>query len=698
MEVKEIFQKIRQREPKREEYFLALLLEEGSIKSAVWQIAGGVVKVVTLGESRIWEKEEEIIEAVDVSLSTAIEKLVLSQDSPQPSKIIFGLPPDWIKDNQIITEKLEILKKISYQMELAPIGFVAATEAIIYHLRLVEGVPPTVILAGLVGQKLRVTLVKLGRIIGHQKVDRSDHLGADLAEGLSRFGSQEVFPARVLLYSAGGKLALTGQELMDYPWGKQGINFLHLPRVEVLPDDGDIRAIALAGGREVAQIGETKIALQAELVSPEVDEVVTEEEMTGFLKGGDVAKEALVIPPEKPSLPRLSIRLPSLPLFGRPHFLGGAALAGLIILGSILVAAWWYLPSAEIILAVKSQPLEKSLVVNVDPFLAVADSRSQTLPGRPLKKIMAGHKTTTVTGTKIVGERASGKVIVYNRTSKPKTFSRETQILGPGVLKFVFGGEVTVASESAGPDYTRLPGKAEARIEATDIGAEANLASGTEFTFAGLSRSDFVARNGEALSGGTSREIMVVAKKDQDDLLSGLSEELKNKAAEELSGLAPTGQKIIPESLTATALEKKFDRDVNQEATELGLDLKSEFAALTYNPQELKSLIKDKIGESLPSGFEYYDQGEEINFNLKSLTKEGVGVFNFNIKTRLIPQLDLATIKNNLLGRRPDTAQQYFTNRVGIVGAQIKIRPSWLGPLATLPHVAKNIKIEVRAE
>ena len=48
------------------------------------------------------------------------------------------------------------------------------------------------------------------------------------------------------------------QQLVDYPWQEKGakerkVVFLHLPKVEIVSDDLDIRAVALAGGREVAK-------------------------------------------------------------------------------------------------------------------------------------------------------------------------------------------------------------------------------------------------------------------------------------------------------------------------------------------------------------------------------------------------------------------------------------------------------------
>jgi hypothetical protein len=74
MEVKEILKKIRQQEQEKKEYFFALELDEGLVKSAVWSVEAGVVKILAIGETQSWEDEKEILEAVDSSLSSAAEK------------------------------------------------------------------------------------------------------------------------------------------------------------------------------------------------------------------------------------------------------------------------------------------------------------------------------------------------------------------------------------------------------------------------------------------------------------------------------------------------------------------------------------------------------------------------------------------------------------------------------------------------
>lgn len=716
MEVKEILKKIRQQEAEKKEYLFALQLDEGLVKSAVWMVEKGVVKILTIGETQSWEDEKEILEVVDNSLSSAAEKMSLLKEEAEPNKVIFGLASDWIEENKIIPSKLEILKKISKELELSPVGFVVIPEAIVHYLKITEGIPPTAILVGEGRKRLTVTLVKLGKIVGTELVNRSGNLGGDLTEGLSRFGEEEVFPARILLYNLSENLQEEKQQLMDYSWQEGGITFLHLPKVEILPVDFDIKAVALAGGREVAKAEGIQIMPIEEKPAEEKEvEEIPETEMMGFLKGKDIAKE---MPPETGKMEEMEekeileqpkklnfgiikeffSRIPRIEFANKTPLIFVLVGVLLVILGGIFIASYWYIPKAEITLLVKPQILEKDFTIKLDPELEMADKTKLALPAQEIKTSLGGEKSSPTTGTKTVGDSAKGEVTIYNRTDKQKTFPAGMEISGPSNLKFTFDDEVTVASESAGPDYTSIPGKAKVKVTAVAIGTEGNLASGTEFGIGNFSRSDFIAKNEEAFSGGTSREVQVVDSKDQEKLLSELNEELKTKAIEELRETSPPNKKIIAESLKSRVIEKSFSQDVGQEASELKLNLKVEFAVLGYGEDELRGIIEDEVKKAIPSGFEYKYEESEFGFSLEKITKEGVAMFTVHLKARLIPQLDLEKMKKDLTGKYPDLARQYFDNLPNIEGSEIKIRPVLPGRLATLPRLTKNIKIELKVE
>ena len=768
--------KLNNNEPEKKEYFFALEIDIQRVKSAVWTIEGDQSKLMSLGESAYWEKESELLECVDNSLSSAIEKLSPQLEIKEPEKVIFGLSSDWIEENKILPEKIEILKKISQKMELTPLGFIVVPEAIVHWLKKLEGVPLNAVLIGLSKKKITVSLIEQGKVIQTNLVVRSESLGADLTEGLSRINRETPFPARILLYDNEENLEEARQELINWSWTGEKISFLHLPRVEILAADFDIKSIVLASASQMAEIkgveesqvkeapiiatsqptknfeeveetadSQTEIEEEGEIIPP-TEEIA--KPAFGFIKDQDIAqmenqmpfveatpiknKEGLEPLDSKEKQEILSknnflnlkpkkiafsfgffqnfldvfkkIRWPfashnSRDFYGNKNFMVLGLVLGVMVLLMIGAGlAYWYLPRADITIFVKPKVLEKDFEVKLDPSLTVADKTNLILPGEKVEVTVSGSKEIVTTGTKLIGEKSKGKVTIYNRTSKEKTLPKGTEITGPGSLKFTLNDQVAIASESAGSDYVTIPGKSEIAVTAVAIGNEGNLASGSEFIIGNLAKSDFVAKNDASFSEGTSREIQVVAKADQDKLLADLQKELESKAIDELKTKITSGRKLVEDSLTTQVQEKNFDKKINDEANQLSLSLGIKAEALSFSEEEFKQLAGEQIKNLIPAGFDYNPDKTEMDFKFQPSSEKNIFTFLAHFKADLSPQLDLEGIKKNLLGKRPIIAETYLNNLPNVSSFTAEIKPRLPERIATFPHTLKKISIKVETE
>lgn len=754
MEVKGILDKIRQQEEEKKEYFFALEIGIGIVKSAVWLVEKGQIDIVAVGTSQNWGKEEELLNAVDATLSSAAENFTPKKEVAEPNKVIFGLPADWVQEEKILPDKLKILKNLSDKLELEPVGFVITTEAITHYLKATEGVPSTAILINVGKSKISLTLVRLGKISLPQLVQRSQNLGDDVIEGLSRYGEKEPFPSRILLFNGEDELEEARQSLVEYSWQEERVEekevtFLHLPKIEILERDFDIKAVALAGGKEVARaagIMADFVKKKEEIVPPEAREPATEEKEEvlptidfGFIKGKDILEERKPvgvelaeereekkeIEPEKieeeiPVSPPLKrIFLPKLDFswlkkidFSRffaifPGFLSKISfetrapliiviiLTILFIFGGITTTLYWYIPKASVFLLVEPEVLEEEFEVRLDPTLTIPDKEKLALPTQEIEVTLEEEKNIGTTGTKLIGEKAKGEVTIYNGTPKEKTFAANTVIASSTGIEFSLDDDVTVASQS-GTAAEPVPGKAAVKVIAVEIGTEGNLASGTEFAIANYSKSDFVAKNESAFSGGTSREVQVVAEKDHEELLSSLTEELEAQSIDRLKVETPAERSLLEESIKSSTVDKVFNNEVGEEATEVNLRLKRKFIALTYSESEMRNLIEEVIKDRVPTDLEFRKEESKMEFKLKETTKEGISVFKVRLLASLVPRLDLEKIKKDLRGKYPGLGKAYLENLPNVAGAEIKITPRLPTQLLTFPRIARNIQIEVQ--
>ncbi len=775
MALPKIISKFSQKEEtEKKEYLLAIEIWDGEVKSAIWTVEEGKTKVAALGSRENWSQKEELIEAADRSLSQASERF--SEIGQEPSKVIFGLPEKWTDEKEIQPEYREILKEIYQKLELKPVGYVLTFDALIHHLKRVEGVPPSAILVKLAKDKLYLAVVEVGKKVGVEEVGRSQDLASDLREGLTRIEESKTLPARILLFDS-EDMESANQILIAHPWLKpqpngKKLGFLHLPKIEILPTDADINAVALAGGSEVAkslgfeineeekppkevfpeeepepkaEIEEPSFAEASTSVKASLDKSEGEEADFGFVRGKDIQEEMPAaikteieeeeVIPEKilareaepefeeeieptreraglinsifsflpPTFSFISLKK----IFGKMHlpFSWGWAMVAILIggsvliLGGLLLVLLWYLPQAEVTIFVEPKELEKEFSLTIDPNQEMIDQENRILPGRILETEEKGEKSAETTGEKTVGEKAKGEVTVYNRTEDEKTFKEGTIVVGSGGLQFTLDQEIKIASKT--PDLNTGVdkwGEAKTGITAREIGAQYNLAAGTQFSVSDYPTSSFLAKNESDLSGGTSRKIQAVSEEDRDDLLSSLSQELVDKAEGGLLAKVPPDLSLIGESILTEPTSEDFSHQVDEETQTLNLKLIVKIKALAFNREDFVKLVASIIADSIPEGYQLKEDEIQSRFEVEEENEDGSLLFKTNIKAHLLPELEPGEIAKNIKGKYQNLAEDYFKTIPGYARAEFKISPLLPGFLRTLPRRENRIKVEIKSQ
>lgn len=746
MEFSDLLTKFTKKEEPLKEYFWALELWEGGVKSAIWSVENGKTKVVSLGSQESWkESAGDLAEAVDRSFTTASERFI--DPGQEPSKVIFGLPHDWLEEEKIVSGRRGLLQKICEKLELSPLGFVLTIDSLNHHLKDVEGVPPSAIVVNPHQESVVVAVLEIGKVNGLQSVRRSEDLGADVYEGLSRFEGLKNLPSRILLFN-GEDMEGLRQNLIEFAW-TQKLPFLHFPKIEILPHDFDITSVCLAGGSEVAkslgfkilEAGESLVEEQPtapETTEPELSEP---EPDFGFVKGKDIRLEEEVgsrveeeqvetektedekvvgeetelagafqamreyrnepenIQTPKSKLPKIALpfSLPSfsfhLPRISPPG--GGLVLVGIIgglilLLGVGAFTLLMFKSKAEVTIFVSAKTLDKQFTLTVDPNQEVIDSQNLVLPGKVLNAEASGDKNKNTTGNKTVGDKAKGEVTILN-IGATRNLNAGVTLTGPGGLKFSLDQAVSIASGSA----LGGPGQAKAAVTAADIGADYNLAASSEFSVGTFDKSVVAAKNDAALSGGTSRQIQAVSDADQKDLVGQLTDDLKQKAKTDLLAGVPSDRKLIEDSMTVKESSRTFNHKVGDEASSLSLNLKIKASALSFAQNDFLSLVQKQIEASIPTDYQLQSDGVKSQFEVQESKPAGSATFNVSVTASLLPKLDIAAITQSIKGKSPTAAKQYFAGLPGYADAEIVIKPS-LPKFLTLPRTEKNITIEIR--
>lgn len=751
--------------PDKEKIFLALKIEKDEVKSAFWKKENKEVIVLTLGSKEGWEEtKEELMVACDASIAAAVSKYPFDSEE-EPHFVIFGLPENWTEENKVIKERLEDLHFLTKKLSLFPLGFVSVPEAIFCYLKKVEKDFSSAILVYVGNKELTISLIKDNQVKKTEYVGRSDNLALDIEEGILRFSPILDLPSRILLYNS-GNLEEARQSLTSYPWqppseseGKPG--FLRLPRIEILPADFDIRALAFAGGIEVkeeqieTEIEEEKpeaeekedLEQPAEKVVdfPESSEIKATEKMNviQFIKGKDILEEAGFLEkkeeeigeetintlpaenklednvtlkeiPQKKSLPflknlifffsriifspfkffRTKGNFKDISFWKRFSFLkwllaGGGLLLLLFILGFYLLAR------ADITLTLVSKTVSQEFDFQIDPQKKEIEGEKKIVPFHFALATVNNDKNRETTGKKVIGDKAKGEITIYNRTESAKIFPSGTVLIGPGKLKFALDNEVKIASKS--PDISSgldRWGEAKMNITAMDIGIQYNIEADSQFYFENLSSSSFLAKNQVAFLGGTSRQISIVSRQDQEELLNELSSELKNKIIQELEGSISKEETLLLDTIEFKVGAKKFDHEIGDEATTLGLGLEVEGKAAVLKIDDLLDLAEKTLSSESILGMELERDKSEIT--VSSILEEGKSKFLAKVKLVLKPIIDRENLIEKIRGKSIIFAQNLLLEQNLLKFIEIKISPGFFRFVSLLPFKKERISLNLK--
>ena len=235
---------------RRTESYLALVLEEMAVQSCVWTLGGkGEATISDAVMERIpdtsWEKR---LEACD----RAIARLAEHEGRDDFEKVVLGLPAYYLDEQDNINHSTGIhIKKLTQELELTPIGFVPIHQAIINMMKQDEGVAPSVILLESGTKESRVLIYKVGAVVARAVIPNDDLVPA-LERTFKGFVDLEVLPSRILLYgSHEGALADDKRDLLKHPWPVRA-NFIHYPKIEIIPVTALASSVARAGASELA--------------------------------------------------------------------------------------------------------------------------------------------------------------------------------------------------------------------------------------------------------------------------------------------------------------------------------------------------------------------------------------------------------------------------------------------------------------
>jgi len=365
--------------------------------------------------------------------------------------------------------------------------------------------------------------------------------------------------------------------------------------------------------------------------------------------------------------------------------------AGLLILG---FALYYTLPKATVTVLVASSSVDESTVVSVDPKSTVADASSKIIPGKTQEQSVTGEKTIAVTGKKNVGDPAKGTVTIYNKVTSGRTFPKGTTLTTNGIV-FTLDSDVSVASASETIGSITF-GKTTANVTAKEIGPNGNVGASSEFVFASVSASSISARNETAFTGGTSKQVTVVSRADQDALVEAITGDLVTQAKQQLLTTGASGERLIDATVKTAVSEKVFSAELNQEAKELNGKVTVTVTGVSIADSDIKAVLSSLVSAKVPSGYRLAPEQTNVTTSDVTVKKDGTITLTAKLTAVSLPEIDAEGLKSKLVGKPVDEATTILRETNGVAGAEYLF--GWSPTKTRLPANRNNITITVMVQ
>lgn len=473
-----------------------------------------------------------------------------------------------------------------------------------------------------------------------------------------------------------------------------------IPALAVDDDDDIIDGSQLPVGEHAAMAGTREPLIKPKSLVPVVDSNELEDiDIDGEPVAGDAAAVATKAVPASSKKPKSKI--PNFSSFRKKLFWG---IFGAIVVAGVLIWMYVFAPAATVIVTAKAASTNISGTVTLGD--SAATDFTKGIVSSVTQTIKKDEKVDfTATGTKDVGNKASGTVQFYNaRVKQSVTIAAGTTITANG-NNYITQDAATVPSGdciSIGCD----PGSPsnEVNVVAASSGQGYNVDSGTKFSVSGQGPSSgafsFYAVNPDDIAGGTTKTAVAVSQSDVDQAKAQLQGSSQDASKKSLQAKFTSDQIIIDDSYTVTtgdavsapavgeALPDGTTKATLTVSTTYTMTAVPKSAAQAYIKAALTAQITDKKAQRI------YEGNEKIAFSNYGAPSNGVAAAaNINAVGYIGPNLQASDLKTQVAGLKTGQVQDTVGAISGVNDVKVKYSYFWV---TKVPNDPKKVTIEFK--
>jgi hypothetical protein len=354
-------------------------------------------------------------------------------------------------------------------------------------------------------------------------------------------------------------------------------------------------------------------------------------------------------------------------------------------------AALVIIPTAMVKVSVPAEKLSKKVSTVLDTTIsATAD---QKLAGLIHNQTIEQTGTANATGKKQVGEKAKGTVTISNSwSSDPITLAKDVVITSASKhqFKIVAATQIpgVIISKKNG-QFTETPGRADVTVIADQPGDQYNLGP-TTFSVAGYS-SDVSGANAKAFSGGTSRELTIIADKDIESAKSDAASKLQSSAKELLASQLLDSEILIHQTVSNITYAEA-DHKTGEESNLVSIKASGKAIVYTSNKSDVDTYLINFFKQGLSESKDVVlPDISAIRWNVSEV-KEASLSMSADIDVQVIAKFDINSLKKQLRLKKQGYVVDKLTTDLEAKSVSVEISPpGW----KFMPVLTRNIDLRV---
>lgn len=302
--------------------------------------------------------------------------------------------------------------------------------------------------------------------------------------------------------------------------------------------------------------------------------------------------------------------------------------------------------------------------------------------------------STESTGEKEIGEKAKGKIRIFNATSEIVVLKKGE--VAECIVNFCDGLTYTLNSEvNIGPQSPE-----EVDITASDAGENYNLNAGDGRFKIGdySSQTDLVSTNIQALEGGTpKKKVKFVSKQDLETAQKKAEEELEERILFKIKN-TPTNSNFhfIDETYSYETISTDADASEDDEVDIINVTIEGEGKVTAFDKTEIDKQANEYLNSLIPDGYKLQAEANPT-WTIQEQTATIVTV-KIQVNLNMVPAFNVQDIKKTLAGTNIDDVDKKISSIDKVVSHRRTLTPD-----SNLPNFLRNVpestsKIEIRLE